>query len=292
MSMKKKKLQKNPWLCKPLKACTSIPLENNVSSCFEIDLAWAKPWLVHLFQKTFTCFWKVTMHCKGSWCQQRPQLDCLWRSLLCCWMLCSQRMVACCLSGLGWAKKQLALLLIFNEFDLDTGGMNLQFIECFHKPLNPPRGRKKNIFVVVMTPNTETTNSFLQFVWRLLSATSMWLQHKWPCQQIIELCNKYLKAQMHSYTPNLEGFWVAQMPPHKGIAVSFFESKCASCEIFDFVKGDMMPWELTKARIASQCISVHQKASKLSEKDSQALCDNTGQEPTLESLIPRNPWHP
>jgi hypothetical protein len=63
------------------------------------------------------------------------------------------------LLALDEPRNRLPFLLILDDFDLDIGGNNLQFIEYLYKSLNPPRGRKKNIMVVVMTQNPKAANS-------------------------------------------------------------------------------------------------------------------------------------
>lgn len=63
------------------------------------------------------------------------------------------------LLGMDEPKEELPSLLILDDFSLDAGGKNLEFMEHLYKSMNPPNAPKKNIIVVVMTQNRDAADA-------------------------------------------------------------------------------------------------------------------------------------
>ena len=63
------------------------------------------------------------------------------------------------LLGMDEPKEKLPSLLILDDFSLDAGGKNIEFMEHLYKSMNPPNASKKNIIVVVMTQNKDAADA-------------------------------------------------------------------------------------------------------------------------------------
>ena len=63
------------------------------------------------------------------------------------------------LLGMDEPKEELPSLLVLDDFSLDAGGKNLEFMEHPYKSMNPPKAPKKNMVVVVMTQNKDAADA-------------------------------------------------------------------------------------------------------------------------------------
>lgn len=151
------------------------------------------------------------------------------------------------LLALDEPRNRVPSLLILDDFDLDDGRKNLQFIEYLYKSLNSPRGRKKNIMVVVMTQNQDAANSLcnLNGGRRVRPIDGFYdTRENDLIEKLLTSVMKIRKPEHHLTHPIWKGSLWTKDFLMKVLHYHLSDSEFSSYENFDFVKEGMPPFSV------------------------------------------------